>query len=249
MESTFKDKVALVTGGGSGIGKACALLFANRGARVVIADIDVGAANQTMAMLNESRDDNLFVESDVSNPSDVEKILREIIAKYGSLYCAVNSAGLEGNYASTAECTEENWDRLMNINLRGLWLCMKYELRQMLKQRNGCIVNISSVAGLVGAPNLPAYVASKHGVIGLTKAAALEYAREGIRINAVCPGLTSTPMADRLIAENPSLVASYPLGRPAFPNEIAEAVLWLCSDAASFVIGHAMAVDGGRVVG
>lgn len=249
MESTFKHKVALVTGGGSGIGKACAILLASRGARVVIADIDVKAASQTMTTLNESRDDNLFVEADVSKPSNVEKLLREVIAKYGYLDCAINSAGLEGNYASTADCTEENWDRLMNINLKGVWLCMKYELRQMLKQKNGCIVNISSVAGLVGAPNLPAYVASKHGVIGLTKAAALEYAKQGIRINAVCPGLTSTPMADRLIAENPNLVASYPLGRTAFPNEIAEAVLWLCSDAASFVIGHAMAVDGGRVVG
>jgi NAD(P)-dependent dehydrogenase (short-subunit alcohol dehydrogenase family) len=173
------------------------------------------------------------------------------VAAYGRLDCAYNNAGIEGILATTADYTEETWDRVMAINLKGVWLCLKYEVPQMLKQGGGAIVNTASVAGLVGGPLLPAYVASKHGVVGLTKTAALEYAKSGIRVNAVCPGAVRTPMMERGIAMRPEFetqaLAAEPVGRMAKPEEIAEAVVWLCSEAASFVTGHAMAVDGGMV--
>ena len=172
---------------------------------------------------------------------------------YGRLDCAHNNAGIEGNMAPTAECTEANWDSVINTNLKGVWLCMKYEIAQMLNQVGGAIVNSSSVAGLIGVQNLPAYVASKHGVIGLTKTAALEYASTGIRINAVCPGFIEGAMVERLTSGDPKIkslfIASYPMGRMGTSEEVAEAVLWLCSDTASFTTGHALTIDGGRVIG
>jgi len=184
-------------------------------------------------------------------PPDVQALVVAAVQRYGRIDCAFNNAGIEGENAATADCSEENWNRVLSTNLRGIWLCMKHEIPQMLSQGNGAIVNMSSIAGLVGFGGLPAYVASKHGVVGLTKTAALEYATQGIRINAVCPGVIRTDMIDRLTGGDLAAEAQFtemePLGRMGRPEEVAAAVLWLCSDAASFVTGHAMVVDGGAV--
>jgi NAD(P)-dependent dehydrogenase (short-subunit alcohol dehydrogenase family) len=244
-------KVALVTGAGSGIGRATALTFAREGAKVVVADIIAEGGEETVRMVKAAGGEALFVKTDVSKAAEVEALITKVVQTYGRLDCAFNNAGIEGVFVSTAECSEENWDRTLAINLKGVWLCMKYEIPQMLKQGGGAIVNTASVAGLVGFAGLPAYVASKHGVAGLTKTAALEYAKAGIRVNAVCPGGISTPMTERLFKAQPQMAeavaALEPVGRMGKPEEIAEAVVWLCSDAASFVTGHAMAVDGGMV--
>jgi len=242
-------KVALVTGGSSGIGRASALAFAREGAKVVVADVLVDGSGETLQMVKDRGGQAVFFKADVSKLDQVEEMVNETVETYGRLDCAFNNAGIGGGRAATAKCTEEEWDRVININLKGVWLCMKYEIQQMLKQGTGAIVNTSSVAGLVGFQGTPAYVASKHGVIGLTKAAALEYATAGIRVNAVCPGVIRTPMIDRIVAARPQMKEVYrtmhPLGRLGEPEEIAEAAVWLCSDAASFVTGHAMVVDGG----
>jgi NAD(P)-dependent dehydrogenase (short-subunit alcohol dehydrogenase family) len=191
------------------------------------------------------------IRLDVSKPDQVKKLIDEVVQKYGRIDCAVNNAGVEGTLASTVDCTEENWDKVLGINLKGIWLCMKYEIPQMLKQKGGSIVNMSSVLGLVGLPGYPAYVASKHGVVGLTKTAALEYAQTGIRINAVCPGAVRTPLMNRMINDNPGvisedlLVSLEPIGRVANPEEIADAVVWLSSAQASYVTGIALPLDGG----
>ncbi|MBD3184208.1 SDR family oxidoreductase [Candidatus Poribacteria bacterium] len=245
------DKVALVTGGSSGIGKAAAIAFAREGAKVVIADIQADKGMETSRMINKSYGVSIFVKADVSRQKDVEKIIKRTVETYGRLDCAFNNAGIEGEQAATADCTVENWDRVMNINLRGVWLCMKYELIQMIKQKVGSIVNTSSVAGRVGFENISPYTASKHGILGLTKAAALEYATSGIRINAVCPGVIQTEMIDRFTGGDKEkeyqLIAKEPMRRMGTPEEVAEAVLWLCSKAASFVTGHSLNVDGGFV--
>jgi len=244
-------KIALVTGGSSGIGRAAALAFAREGAKVVIADVLVEGSEETVQMIEKSGGQAIFFRTDVSKPAEVEALIKETVETCGRLDCAFNNAGIGGGGVATAECTEEEWDRVMNINLKGVWLCMKYEIQRMLEQGGGAIVNTASVAGLVGFQNTPAYVASKHGVVGLTKAAALEYATFGIRINAVCPGVIRTPLIDRVVAARPKMeevyTAMHPVGRLGEPEEIAEAVVWLCSDAASFVTGHAMVVDGGLV--
>lgn len=244
-------KIALVTGGSSGIGRAAALTFAREGATVVIADVLTEGSEETVQMIEKSRGQAIFFRTDVSKSDEVEALIKKTTETYGWLDCALNNAGIGGGRAATAECTEEEWDRVMNVNLKGVWLCMKYEIQQMLKQGSGAIVNTASVAGLVGFQNTPAYVTSKHGVVGLTKAAALEYATSRIRINAVCPGVIRTPMIDRIVAARPQMekvyTAMHPVGRLGEPEEIAEAVVWLCSDAASFVTGHAMVVDGGLV--
>jgi NAD(P)-dependent dehydrogenase (short-subunit alcohol dehydrogenase family) len=244
-------KIALVTGGSSGIGRAAALAFAREGATVVIADVLIEGSEETVQMIEKSEGQAIFFRTDVSKSDEVEALIKKTAKTYGRLDCAFNNAGIGGGRAATAECTEEEWDRIININLKGVWLCMKYEIPQMLKQGGGAIVNTASVAGLVGFKGTPAYVASKHGVVGLTKAAALEYATSGIRINAVCPGVIRTPMIDRIVAARPQMekvyTAMHPVGRLGEPEEIAEAVVWLCSDAASFVTGHAMVVDGGLV--
>ena len=251
MTKQFEGKVALVTGGSSGIGRATASAFAGEGANVVVADVLVEGGGETVRMIKEAGGEAIFVKTDVSKATEVEALIKKIVETYGRLDCAINNAGIEGTMAPTADCTEENWDRTININLKGVWLCMKYEIPQMLKQGGGAIVNMASVAGLVGLQGLPAYCASKGGVVQLTRTAALEYARAGIRVNAVCPGVIRTPMVDRLIAAQPemeeALTAMEPVGRTGKPEEVAEAVVWLCSDAASFVTGHAMVVDGGFV--
>ncbi len=246
------EKVALVTGASSGIGRATALAFAQSGVKVVLADVSVEAGEGAAAEINkETGVPTSFVNCDVSKSADVERMVRHAVERFGRLDYAFNNAGTEGVQAPTAECSEENWDRTVAIDLKGTWLCMKYEIPQMLKQGGGAIVNCSSIAGLVGFPNLSAYVASKHGVIGLTKTAALEYAKMNIRVNAVCPGVIHTPMIDRFVGDNmeamQALIAGEPIGRIGEPSEIADAVLYLCSSRASFVTGLAMQVDGGWV--
>ncbi len=251
MALRLEGKVALVTGGSSGIGRACALAFAREEAKIVVADVLVKGGEETVRMIEDAGGEAIFVKTDVSKATDVESMVNGAVKTYGRLDCAVNNAGIEGIMAPTADCTEENWDRVININLKGVWLCMKYEIPVMLRQGGGAIVNTASVAGLVGFQGLPAYCASKGGIIQLTRAAALEYATRGIRVNAVCPGAIRTPMVERVTGGKPEAEAQFtalePVGRLGEPEEIAEAVLWLCSDAASFVTGHPMVVDGGFV--
>ncbi len=247
MEQRFKDKVAIVTGGSFGIGRATAVAFAVEGAKVVVADCIED--NETMDMIAAAGGSAIFVKCDVSSDADVQALVAQTVAKYGRLDYAFNNAGIEGAGGTTQMCTEENWDRTIGVNLKGVWLCMKYQIPEMLKVGGGAIVNCASIAGLVGFPNLPAYVASKHGVLGLTKTAALEYSKLKIRVNAVCPGVIKTPMIDRFTGKNKEAEKQFenmePVGRMGLPEEVASAVLWLCSDGASFVTGDSLAVDGG----
>jgi NAD(P)-dependent dehydrogenase (short-subunit alcohol dehydrogenase family) len=249
MEKTMNNKVALVTGGSFGIGRATAIAFAKRGAEVVIADWVED--NETLDLIKKAGGEAFFVKCDVSSEVDIQLLMKKTIDKYGKLDYAFNNAGVEGATAPTHECSNENWEHTIGVNLTGVWLCMKYEIELMLKQGKGTVVNTASIAGLVGFPGVPAYVASKHGVIGLTKNAALEYAKSGIRVNAVCPGVIKTPMVDRFTGKDKEVEKQFesmePIGRLGEPEEVAEAVIWLCSDASSFVTGHAMTVDGGWV--
>ena len=251
MADLMQDKVALVTGASSGIGRATALVFAREGAKVVVADLNLVGGEETVQLVKAAGGEAVFVQTDVSQAASVEALVNTAVETYGRLDCAHNNAGVEGVLSRTAEQTEEDWEPVIRINLKGVWLCMKYEIPRMLQQGGGAIVNTSSGAGLIGVKRMPAYVASKHGVIGLTKTAALEYAKSGIRVNAVCPGVIQTPMVERVTGKRPDvldkMIAAEPVGRSGQPEEIAEAVVWLCSDAASFVTGHAMAVDGGAV--
>jgi len=246
----LENKVALVTGGGSGIGRASALAFAREGAKLVIVDVVVAGGEETVKMIKKAGGEAIFAKADVTNMAEVKESINKTIKTYGQLDYAFNNAGGGGEMASVTECTKENWDYVINVHLTGVWLYMKYEILEMLKRGGGAIVNTASIFGLVGEDSgLPAYTAAKHGVVGLTKAAALEYAKDNIRVNAVCPGTTLTPSVARLTAANPpsekKMTSLHPIGRLGQPIEIAEAVVWLCSDAASFVTGIAMAVDGG----
>ena len=250
MAGRLEGKVTLVTGAGSGIGRATALACAREGARVVAADITVDGGQETVAMIRRNGGEATFVTANVTQATEVEALVAAAVAAYGRIDCAHNNAGIEGVLATTADYPEDDWERVIAVNLKGVWLCMKYELPQMLRQGGGAIVNTASLAGLVGAMRMSAYVASKHGVVGLTKTAALEYAKMGIRVNTVCPGIIHTAMVERIfLSRRPDiaarLAASEPVGRLGTPEEVAEAVVWLCSDAASFVTGHAMTVDGG----
>jgi len=245
-------KVAIVTGAASGIGRATARAFAQSGVKVVLADISAEVGEGVAGEISrQTGTATSFVKCDVSKAIEVERMVRHAIERFGRVDYAFNNAGTEGVAAATAECTEENFDRTLAIDLKGTWLCMKHEIAQMLKQGGGAIVNCSSIAGLVGFPNLPAYVAAKHGVIGLTKTAALELAKSNIRVNAICPGVIHTPMVDRFVGGDAeamrALVAGEPIGRIGEPSEIADAVLYLCSARASFVTGAALPADGGWV--
>jgi NAD(P)-dependent dehydrogenase (short-subunit alcohol dehydrogenase family) len=251
MAGRLDGKIALVTGGSSGIGRATAQIFAREGAKVVVADVLVEGGEETVRLIQTAGGEALFVKTDVAQPTEVAAMVKKAVETYSRLDCAFNNAGIEGVIQPTVEYSEAHWDRVLAINLKGVWLCMKYELQQMLTQGSGAIVNTASVAGLIGLPGFSAYVAAKHGVNGLTKTAALEYAKSGIRVNAVCPGAIRTPMFERGMRDNPGIeeqiVTMEPIGRMAAPAEVGEAVVWLCSDAASFVTGLPMAVDGGWV--
>lgn len=248
MQDIFKGRTALVTGGSYGIGQATAIAFASRGANVVIADIVEDPEQATAKAIAAAGGKSVFVQCDVADAASVKAMVDKTIATFGRLDFAFNNAGVEGENGNTRDCTEQNWDRTIGVNLKGVWLCMKEELPHLLKQ-GGAIVNCASVAGLVGFSSLPAYVASKHAVVGLTKTAALEYAKEGVRINAVCPGVIKTAMVDRVTGKDKAVEKQYenmePIGRMGKPEEVAAAVVWLCSEEASFVTGHAMPVDGG----
>ena len=244
-------KVAIVTGASAGIGRATALALAVEGATVIVADIDDIRGAQVAAEIADKGGTARFVHADVSHDPQVAELVSRTVEEFGGLDVAFNNAGIEGTPAPTHECTPENWQRTLAVNLTGVWSCMRHEIPAMLERGGGSIVNCSSVAGLVGFATSPAYVASKHGVVGLTKTAALEYAEAGIRVNAVCPGVIATEMIERFTGGRPeaaaALIATEPVGRLGRPEEIADAVVWLCSDRSSFITGQAIAVDGGFV--
>jgi len=248
-EYNFKGKVAYITGASSGIGLETALQFGANGAKVVLVDVDAEAGQRAAQRVIEKDGEAIFIRCDVSRENEVKASVDQTIKHFGRLDFAFNNAGIEGAQGATQNCDESNWDKVIGINLKGVWLCMKYQVPQMLKQGSGSIVNCSSIAGLVGFGGIPAYVASKHGVIGLTRTAALECAKSNIRVNAVCPGVIRTPMIERFSHGEAQierqLVEGEPIGRIGQPPEVASAVLWLCSDSASFVTGHPLAVDGG----
>jgi NAD(P)-dependent dehydrogenase (short-subunit alcohol dehydrogenase family) len=253
MNISFENKVALITGAGSGLGLATAKAFADSGASVVLADWNEKAVLAAAEELTAQGHKALAIRCDVSDDAQVEGMVQQTVATFGHLDAAYNNAGVQNVLAETADTTRQDYDRVMGINLRGVWSCMKFELQQMRKQDSGAIVNCSSLGGLVGGAERGIYHASKHGVIGFTKSAALEYAARGIRINAICPGLIWTPMADQMVAggQGEALKAmekSIPMGRVGRPEEIAYAVLWLSSEAASYVTGQSISVDGGFVM-
>ena len=250
--TALEGKAALVTGGGSGLGRASAIALGRAGATVTVADVDEQGGKETVTLvLEEAGGDADFVRADVTQADEVEAMVDKTVARWGRLDCALNNAGTTGVSAPTADHTLEDWNRAIALNLTGVFLCLKYEIPVML-EHGGAIVNMASGAGLVGFAGLPAYVASKHGVVGLTRAAALEYASQGLRVNAICPGSTRTPMLEGFMGGDEQvermMTRAVPLGRLGRPEEIADAVVWLCSDAASFVVGHALAVDGGSVI-
>jgi len=253
MNLSFENKVALVTGAASGLGLATARAFAESGASVALADWHEEAARAAAKELAAEGHKTLAIRCDVSDDAQVEAMVQQTVASFGRLDVAYNNAGVQNVLAATADTTREDYDRVMGINLRGVWSCMKFELQQMSRQGSGAIVNCSSIGGRVGGAERGIYHAAKHGVIGFTRSAALEYAKQGIRVNAVCPGLIWTPMADQMVAGGQgdildAMVKSVPMGRYGRAEEIADAVLWLSSDAASYVTGQSISVDGGLIM-
>jgi NAD(P)-dependent dehydrogenase (short-subunit alcohol dehydrogenase family) len=251
MAGEFKGKVALVTGASMGIGRASALAFARRGAKVVVADVDVAGGEETVRLIRKAGGEAIFVKTDVSNAADVEALVKKTVATYGKLDYAHNNAAINrGIGVMTAAYKEEDWNIQVDVNLKGVFLCMKYEIPEMLKIGKGtAIVNTSSISGLSGHPADPGYVGSKFGVVGITKSTAMQYAKTGIRINCVCPGPIRTSLYDRVVAAIPGVeeatLERNPMGRIGEPEEVAEAVVWLCSNAASYVTGVPLPVDGG----
>jgi NAD(P)-dependent dehydrogenase (short-subunit alcohol dehydrogenase family) len=245
--SSMAGRIALITGSASGIGRASALAFSAAGAQVIVSDVDTSGGMETVELITHAGGLATFIACDVSQSTAVETMIGRIVADHGRLDYAHNNAGVECALAATAEADEADFDRSLLINLKGVWLCMRSEIRQMLRNGGGAIVNTSSVGGLSAVPLGASYSAAKHGVVGLTRTAAVEYAKHGIRVNAICPGLTKTRMTDRLSQMDPALIASVmpPMNRMAAPSEIAGAVVFMCSDAASYLTGQALAVDGG----
>jgi NAD(P)-dependent dehydrogenase (short-subunit alcohol dehydrogenase family) len=247
--SSFKDKVALITGGTSGIGRATAVAFAREGAKVVVTGRREREGQETVDLIKKAGGQAIFLKTDVAKEADVKAMVEKTVATYGHLDYAFNNAGIEQLPTPLLEQTEEAFDQIININVKGVWLSMKHEIPQMLKNGGGAIVNMASVAGLIGFPGIPIYIASKHAVLGLTKSVALEYAKSGIRINAVSPAAIETDMVDRFVGKEgdarQQLASMHPMGRMGKPEEIADAVIYLCSDRASFVTGQSLALDGG----
>lgn len=242
-------KIALITGGSSGIGRETAVLFAQHGASLAIADLNPDGGQDTVQLIREAGGTAVFIQTDVAQAAQVENMVNEVMREYGRLDIAFNNAGIEGAPVRTMDVTEAEFDQILAVNAKGVWLCLKYEIQQMLRQGSGSIINTASVAGLIGAHSMSAYAASKHAVVGLTRTAAVEYARKGIRINAVCPAIIRTAMVERAIAQLPQLehgaIQNNPSRRLGNPNEVAQAVLWLASDASSFTTGTTLTVDGG----
>lgn len=252
MNRSYENKVALVTGAASGIGLATAGAFAAAGAAVALADINEAAVRSAAEALAAAGHKAIGIRCDVADEAEVASMVEQTVSAFGRLDAAFNNAGMQSPLADTADSSAEDFDRVHAVNLRGVWSCMKYELRDMREQKSGAIVNCSSMGGLKGAAGRSVYRSTKHGVLGLTKCAALEYATKGIRINAVCPGIIETPMVTDMLASQPEamkeLMREQPIGRLGRPEEVAAAVLWLCSPDSSFVIGHALAVDGGVTI-
>jgi NAD(P)-dependent dehydrogenase (short-subunit alcohol dehydrogenase family) len=253
MTTDLRGKVAIVTGGTSGIGRDTAVLFAKAGAKVVVAGRREAEGQETIDLIRAAGGDGLFVTTDVSRAADVRALVQKTVEKFGRLDVAFNNAGIEGSWSPIAEQSEEDWDSTIDINLKGVWLCLKYEIQQMLKQGGGgAIVNMASVAGFIGSAGAATYCASKHGVIALTKSAALETARNAIRVNVVCPAVIETPMGERIWgapAAKKFALSLHPIGRFGRPEEIADAVVWMCSDGASFMTGQSLVLDGGFLAG
>ena len=252
-ERRFAGKVAFVTGAGSGIGRATAIAFAAEGAEVVLADIDTVGNEETTRLVAEHGGRVLSVKCDVTSSSDIQAVIEQTVQEFGRLDVAFNNAGIEQPPAPLVDISEDQWSRLLDIDLRSAFLCMKYEIPAMLEHGGGSIVNTSSGAGVVGIRGQAAYVAAKHGLIGLTKSAALDYAAHGVRVNAICPGIIETPMMDRFSGGTSEgrarVIGQEPVGRMGRPEEIASAVLWLSSDLGAFATGHAMVIDGGQTAG
>jgi len=251
MTQQFSGKVALVTGGASGLGRASAIALAQEGAKVAVSDVSVSEGETTARMISAAGGQAIFVRADVTNSAEVEALVQETAKTFGRLDLALNNAGIDGVRARTADYPEDAWRQVININLTGVFLCLKFELPLMVKQGSGVIINMSSVAGVTGFPGHAAYTASKHGVIGLTKTAAIDYAKAGIRVNAICPAYTRTPMLSRMLEQRPDLeaklISRVPLRRLGTAEEVAQAVLYLFSDAAAFITGHSLVMDGGIV--
>ncbi len=249
----FEGKVVLVTGGSSGIGQVTALAFAHKNATVIVSDINIEGGENTIKLIKSKGRNASFIKADVSQKSEVKSLIKDVINKFGRLDYAFNNAGIDNPPKLLTKLREKTWDRVINVNLKGVWLCMKYEIPQMVKQGGGAIVNMSSTAGIDGQYGMSIYSASKHGVLGLTKSAAIEFASKNVRINAVCPGLIKTPILNTLFENIPNFEVrakkEHPIGRIGNPKEVADAVVWLCSQEASFITGHALSIDGGILAG
>jgi NAD(P)-dependent dehydrogenase (short-subunit alcohol dehydrogenase family) len=245
------QKVAIITGGSSGIGRATAVALAKEGVKVTVAARRAKEGEETVRLIKEAGSDGIFVKTDVANEDDVRSLVEKTIKTYGKLDYAFNNAGIAEPLTPLVDQTSDIFDQIMNVNVKGVWLCMKYEIPEMIRTGGGAMVNMSSVAGVIGYPQMPIYIASKHAVLGLTKSAALEYAKSGIRINAVAPGGVETDMVKQVNEDNKQFVETlksmHPIGRIGVPEEIANAVVWLLSDKASFVLGHTLLVDGGML--